>query len=201
MKEWKTQLEKGLKTCHRGWLYTPFRVLFCKLFYFIHCCRFAIIESLPFELVFIFLWHRKACTVYVRTTHFMAHTIWSTLRMQLYILFFLSHCFDFSFFLLLLLHLLIHIALFFHPISIYVAFFMLATWKTSLFLWCFSCLWFANTRKRMKKKHYGGKQENVANSPWYFSPFKWNLMKKMKPEEEFKWKSVFHTLWENGSPS
>lgn len=87
-----------MKTCHRGWLYTPFRVLFCRLFYFIHCCRFAIIESLPFELFFIFLWHRKACTVYVRTTHFMAHTIWSTLRMQLYILFFLSHCFDFSFF-------------------------------------------------------------------------------------------------------
>lgn len=65
------------------------------LFIVVYCCRFAIIESLPFEFIFFYLplTQKNIYTYY--TTHFIAHTLWWTLRMQLYILFFLSHCFDF----------------------------------------------------------------------------------------------------------
>lgn len=159
-RSWKWEEEKRNETHMENkplWVDFSLSFLVLLLLFWIHCCRFAIIESLLFELGVFVLYlplTQKSIRTYKNTLHGV-HTIWSTLRMQLYILFFLSHCFDFfsssvCLFALSLSHLSF---IYFHPISILCGFSLCWQHKTSLFLWCFSCLWIANnTRKRIERQ-------------------------------------------------
>lgn len=135
--------------------------------YFSSCCGILLLfcDHCKFAIrahFFLSSFDTEKRIIYIHTS--WRNTIWSTLRMQLYILFFRSHCFDFflcsstSYFL----------SSHFHLCGCLYVGNMKKSQLSPLMLFLFMICKYAKKNAQKIKEN-----RNVANSPWHFSSFKW----------------------------